>query len=303
MLSVVIPSRNTDSWPYTQRTIDDIFTNSTGEIEIIVVLDGYQPNPPLKECKNLTVISNEKPLGMRTGINTAIALAKGKYVLKCDDHCAFGPGFDEILAADCEDNWIAIPSRYALNGELWERKYGPIDYLYLCYPFFKDNQFGYGFHGKKWYGENGFTGGYFDREKKFKHVLIDDCLAFQGSCWFTTKENFYRIGGMQTEGYGEFAQEAQELCFKTWLSGGRVVVNKRTWYAHLHKNSRGYHILRHHMIKSAIYSTDLWMNNKWPGQIYPLKYLIDKFWPLELWPDNWYDCRLWENYDYSKWYD
>jgi glycosyltransferase involved in cell wall biosynthesis len=306
MLSVIIPSRNISSWKFTQKTVDDLFNKATDEIEVICILDGYVLEPPLKERANLTVIHHETSQGMRQGINLGANLAKGKYIMKCDDHCMFDQGFDEKLAADCDDNWLVVPSRYSLNGQEWIRKYGPIDYDYLTYPFFHDDQFGYGFHGKKWHGERGFAGGYFDREKKLKNVLIDDIIAFQGSCWFMTKDNFDRIGGMQQEGYRNH-QEAQELLFKTWLSGGRCVVNKKTYYCHLHKGQtygRGYHISKKYMIDSAVYSTDVWMNNKWPGQIHKFKWLIEKekWWPLGTWPDDWDNPDRWKNYDYSMWY-
>jgi glycosyltransferase involved in cell wall biosynthesis len=305
MLSVIIPSRNKSSWPFTQKTVNDLFNKATGEIEVICILDGYVLEPPLKERKNLTVIHHETSQGMRQGINLGAGLAKGKYICKCDDHCMFAEGFDTALANDCDDNWLVVPSRYSLNGQEWIRKYGPIDYDYLTYPFNLDEQFGFGFHGKKWHGTYGFTGGYFDREKKLKHILIDDMLTFQGSCWFMPKDLFFKIGCMQIEGYYQH-QEAQELGFKVWLSGGRCVVNKKTWYAHLHKGNlygRGYHLLKHQMIKSAIYSTDLWINNKWPGQTRPLKYLIDKFWPLEMWPEDWDDPKHRFEYNYEIWHD
>jgi hypothetical protein len=45
--------------------------------------------------------------------------------------------------------------------------------------------------------------------------------------------------GLDDVNYGTFTQEAQEVSFSTWFSGGRVVVNKKTWYAHFHKGKRG----------------------------------------------------------------
>ena len=312
MLSAIIPSRNVSSWPFTQKTVDSLFNNADGEVEVIVILDGYELDPPLKEHKNLKVIHNIESLGMRQAINAAIGVAQGKYVMKCDDHCLFAQGYDVALAADCDDDWLVVPSRYALDGEKWSQKgegdnvfkYGPIDYLYLTYPYNLDNQFGFGFHGKKWCGEFGLTGGYFAREQKLKHILIDDMLSFQGSCWFMPRNLFYKIGGMQIEGYYQH-QEAQELGFKVWLSGGRCIVNKKTWYAHLHKGKtygRGYRLFKHQMIKSAIYSTDLWINNKWSGQTRDLKWLIDKFWPLEAWPEDWDDPKHRFDFDYGTWH-
>ena len=164
---------------------------------------------------------------MRPAINAGVAIAKGKYICKCDDHCSFGPGYDQILAADCDENWLVVPSRYSLDGEAWLngaeniKKYGPIHHLYLTYPFRNDEQFSWGLHGKKWMGERGMTGGYFDREKQRKNILIDDVLSIQGSCWFMPRQLFYDLDCMQIEGYGSDYQEAQELTFKVWLSGMR----------------------------------------------------------------------------------
>lgn len=306
MLSVIIPSRNVPEWKYIHKTVDDLFAKAKGDIEVIVVQDGYSPTPALTPRDNLIIIPHRESMGMRPSINEGVAAAKGKYIMKCDDHCMFAEGFDVALAADCDDNWLAVPSRYSLDGENWKRKYGPIDYLYLCYPYHLDNQFGFGFHGKKWHGERGYEGGYFDREKKLRAIKVDDMLTFQGSCWFMTKEYYLKIGGMQQYGYKDH-QEAQELGFKVWLSGGRCVVNKNTWYAHLHKgpaHGRGYRIFRHNMIKSQIYSAKLWMANGWNGQIRKLKWLIEKdnWWPLERWPEDWDSPKYWENHDYSLWH-
>lgn len=301
----MIPSRNQSNWPFTQKTVDDLFNKAQGEIEVIVVLDGYQLNPPLKDHKNLITVHNNISKGMRPAINAAASIAKGDFIMKCDDHCMFDEGFDVKLAADCDDDWLAVPRRYALNGNEWKLGYGPMDYLYLTYPYNMDDQFGFGFHGKKWRGEHGFTGGYYDMEKIRKKILIDDMLTFQGSCWFMPRKLFFKIGMMQTEGYIDH-QEAQELGFKVWLSGGRCVVNKKTWYAHLHKGNqygRGYHLLKHKMIKSQVYSADLWLNNKWSQQTTSLKSLIESkwWWPLEIWPEDWDNPERWHGYDYDIW--
>jgi hypothetical protein len=98
-----------------------------------------------------------------------------------------------------------------------------------------------------------------------------------------------------------FHQEAQELGMKIWLSGGRVIRNKKTWYAHLHKgktHGRGYYLSKQSMVESEIYSTDLWMNDKWEGQTRPLKWLIDKFWPLEGWPEDWQDSKYQQQHEH-----
>jgi hypothetical protein len=106
-----------------------------------------------------------------------------------------------------------------------------------------------------------------------------------------TKSHFTDfLGGFSEVGYGTFVQEAQEFGLKTWLSGGKMMVNKKTWYAHLHKGrtyGRGYSISKGEMIRGALYSADYWMNNRWEARKYDLDYLIERFWPVPSWPVNW----------------
>ena len=62
-VSVIIPSRNER---YLQHTIDSLLTNSAGDVEVIVVLDGGPwPDPPLKDDKRLVVIRHNESTGMR----------------------------------------------------------------------------------------------------------------------------------------------------------------------------------------------------------------------------------------------
>lgn len=280
--SVIIPSRNEI---FLQKTIDDIFAKATKDIEVIAVLDGYWPNPPLKDVKNLTLIHVTDAQGMRPAINSAARIANGKYLMKLDAHCMLDKGFDEKMAADCDVDWVSIPRRFSLDAEAWkiaETGRPPVDAHYLTYPYLKPDEIG--MHGDVWK----------ERAAKNIDVLILDEMSSQGSCWFMHKEYFWKFGGMSCEGYGNFVQEAQEICNRTWLSGGRVICNKKTWYAHLHKGKkygRGYYISKQRMVDGAIFSADYWINNKWPGRTKDIEWLIDKFWPVPTWPENWKELR------------
>jgi glycosyltransferase involved in cell wall biosynthesis len=285
-VSVIIPARDC---PFLKPTVEDIFAKAKGDIEVIVMLDGCWPDPSLKTHKNLVLVHTGTVKGMRTNINAAARIAKGKYIMKSDDHCMFGEGFDEILKADCKPGWLAIPSRYSLDPEKWERTRGPVDYLTLTYPFVDDDLYGKGFHGKKWRGERGITGGYWHPEKTRKDILIDDIITFQGSSWFMHKDKFLDIEGFDDKKY-TFFQEAQELGFKVWLSGGRVVRNKKTWYAHLHKGKKygsSFGLSKKGKYRDEDISVDFWMNNRWHKQTRNFKWLIDKFWPIDGWPKDW----------------
>jgi hypothetical protein len=106
-----------------------------------------------------------------------------------------------------------------------------------------------------------------------------------------TKHHFDNfLHGLSEVGYGSFAQEFQEIGNKTWLGGGAVKINKRTWYAHLHKGrryGRMYPQSRPELITHINWSADYWMGNQWKGRIHDFDWLISKFWPVPTWPENW----------------
>ena len=279
-VSVLIPSRNEQ---FLVPTVNDLFVKAAGDIEVIVTLDGYWPSPMPEDRPDLTLLHRSRAQGMRAAINAAASVATGKYLMKTDAHCMFAEGFDEVLQADCDDNWMVIPSRYSLDAENWAiLKTGKarVDYHYLSYP----SGPGQGIHGAVWNDRR--------RERFDKPEYdIDDEMSFQGSCWFTLRRHYWDfLGGMNEEGYGGFIQEPQEIGLKTWLGGGRIIVNKRTWYAHLHKGKRygrGYWLSKRECKAGNDYSCDFWFNNRWENRVYDLEWLIDKFWPVPTWPDDW----------------
>lgn len=279
-VSVLIPARNEQ---FLSKTVDDIFAKAAGEIEVIAVLDGAWGGMPNVERPNLTIIHHGAARGMRACINAAASIAKGDYFMKTDAHCMFAEGFDEVLKADCDQDWIAIPSRYSLDPENWTiQKNGKsrVDYHFLCCPYqFKKDE-DPGMHGQVW-SERA-------RERKDNPAYdIDDEMSFQGSCWFMSARHFREfLGGMSEAGYGTFIQELQEIGLKTWLGGGRVVVNKKTWYAHLHKGKtygRGYFMNAKECHEGSRYSTDFWMNNRWSDRKHDMRWLVEKFAPVPTW--------------------
>src|SRR4030042_1172910 len=90
-LSILIPARNE---MFLARTIQDILSNIEGSTEIIAVLDGYKPDPPLTADPRVILIYNSQSVGQRAATNQAAKLSKSKYLMKCDAHCAFDKGFD-----------------------------------------------------------------------------------------------------------------------------------------------------------------------------------------------------------------
>lgn len=286
-LSVIVPSRNDSGDPHHMRfmrqTVGDLLTKAAGDVEVIVVLDGYYPNPPLPEDRRLVVLHRGVPRGLRAAANAGAAVAKGEWLMKTDDHCKWAEGYDKALMEHCDGDWVAIPRRYSLDGEKWEyMPKSPVDYHYFDCPL----------TNKEFFQTNGVAWNERRQERSAPQYDIDDTPSFQGSVWFCLKEHFQkRMGGMD-EGllYGTFAQEPQEIGFKTWLSGGRVVVNKLTSYAHLHKGNawgRGFRVNMAEVRRGHQFSGEYWMFNQWPRQVRKMEWLVEKFWPMPTWVENW----------------
>lgn len=277
-LSVVIPNRNS---PFTTKTIEDVLKNAGCSVEVIVNVDEVWPEP-LVEDERVHYIHPSSPIGLRQAINACVALAKGKYIMKIDDHCMVGPDYGKILIeSHLEDNWVQIPRRYALDAENWkieERTDGkyPIDYMYIDFPR-KGKDHDDGMHGVPW--------------KRDRTEEIDDTPSMQGSCYFMTKNHFDNfLHGLHEEGYGQFAQESQEIGFKTWLGGGALKVNKKTWYAHLHKGSHygRFYKFPGGTVEASSWSAEHWLNNREPNMIYKFAWFIDdKFPGMPSWTADW----------------
>src|SRR3990167_6271630 len=202
-LSVVIPNRNS---PFTTKTIEDVLKNAGCNVEVIVNIDEKWPEP-LVEDERVHYIHPSSPIGLRRAINTCVAMAKGKYIMKTDDHCSFGPNFGRILIdSHKEDNWVQIPRRYALDAENWkieertDNKY-PIDQMYLDFPL-KGKAHDWGTHGVDWR----------ERRDATKEQDLVETMSLQGSCYFMTRNHFNNfLGGLSEKMYGQFSQESQEI--------------------------------------------------------------------------------------------
>ena len=279
-LSVIIPNRNS---PFTSKTIQDILDKSVNEIEVIVNVDEFWPEPLVND-KRVIYVHPTVPTGMRAGINRGLALARGKYIMKVDDHCMFAQGFDKVLEDNMQDNWLVIPRRYSLDAEKWERNMSrPVrDYHYLCFPQ-QGKEHDWGMHGVEWHER--------DVERADPKYDLDNTMSFQGSCWFANRKYFMEHVGLlddRIETYSTFAQEPQETGLKYWLKDGKCVINKKTWYAHLHKGRQYGRMYKedYHTVASHNWSAKHWMTNEEPGLKHPISWLVEKFWPVPTWPED-----------------
>jgi len=255
------------------------------ELEILVVLDGYDTqridDPRVKYIR----LPKKNYTQKRHGINKAVEMANGKYVMSLDAHCMMAKGFDEQLIKDHQDNWVQIPRRNRLDAERWALqpqvdKRPPIDYEYTMWPLRFDPL---GLHGFKWDA----------RTLERLDIPIDETMHFQGSAWFVTKEYFKHLNLMQIEGYSGWGAEAEEIFMKVFRDGGKVISNKLTNYAHLHKGAkwgRMYYMTRQSMRDCNTYAYNYWVNEN--KELF--RKFIKKWWPLPNWPLDW-EKQLWEH--------
>ena len=288
LITAILPSRGER---FLNPTISDLLAKATGDIEIIAVLDGYWPEPVIGDPR-VTYLHRGYPRGMRAAINAAVRLSRGRFLLKSDAHCMFEEGWDTVLAADCDDDWVVVPRRDRLDAENWciqPTGKVPIDYMYLSYPDDPSDFGGPGLNGKVWEERN--------NDPALKDVLIDDLMSAQGSCWFMARTYFDYLELMDEKNYGSFWSEFQSVGMKAWLGGGRVVVNKKTFYAHLHKGrtyGRGYALSKQTLNQGSAFARR-WMHNDAAfghKQTRPFSWLIEKFWPVPSWPATWRE-ELW----------
>lgn len=220
-LSVVIPSYKD---PYVVKTIGSILANSElgDQLEIIVVFDGYWPTFEIPNDPHVKYIHLGGNVGMREAINTGVRAAQGEYIMRTDEHCMYAKGFDRIITSQMKDNWIVTATRYYLDPIEWKvMDIPPVNYEKLVI------QGGVKFAGQRWP----------TRDAERKDIAIDETMAMQGSFWIMKRSWWDKvIGELQTEGYGPLIQDSHEMIFKTWKAGGKMMLNKNTWYAHKHRS-------------------------------------------------------------------
>lgn len=271
VVSMLIPAREEK---YLQQTVNNILENAELPIEIIVILDGYWPPPPgLIDHPSVRCIHNTVPRGQRPGLNDAAAIAQGDYLMKIDAHCAVGPGFDRILVEDYEPDMTVIPRMYNLDIETFlPKKHKRTDYMFIGLI------------------EGHLRAQYFpgsSQRQPRNDKMMDETMCCMGPGFFMSKERWFFLEGCDEE-HGHWGQQGVEVSCKAWLSGGRLMVNKRTWFAHWfrgkyeHDNGRKgfpYPIRQAQINKARKYSDDLWRNNKWHKQTRTFEWLLKKFKP------------------------
>ncbi len=308
-LSVIVPARNED---WIAQTVINFLENKRGKTEMIVVLDGAWAEPGIPDHPDVTVLYFPQSIGQRAATNQGVRLSKAKWVAKCDAHVAFDEGFDVKLLAKTEDNWTIIPALYNLHCFNWKCDKCGNEWYQGAIP--KRCQLAGTDGNKPEHINPNCDSTSFQRKVIFKPRLnkrsefyrfdtnlhfqyhgsrkshpdssgdIAESMSAQGSFFMLTRKKYWELG-ICDETFGSWGAQGTEVACKTWLSGGRLVVNKTTWYAHLFRTQEGfgfpYPQSQSQIEQARAFSKKLFLDNTWEGQIYPLLWLIDKFAPLE----------------------
>lgn len=299
-LSILIPARN-EMW--LSKTIEDIVTHMEGDTEVIATCDGNWPEPPIKDHPRVNLIYHSQSIGQRAATNEAARYSQAKYLMKCDAHCAFDQGFDVKLLRDMQDDWTMVPTMRNLHIFDWicdnckHRKYqGPTPEK--CEKCGGKMQRDVVWNPKRNPQSNSYC---FDPTPHFQYFRefstrpegkgdLTETMSLQGSCFLMTRERYHALN-ICDETFGSWGSQGIEVACKTWLSGGRVVVNHRTWYGHCFRTQGGdfgfpYEISGRQTEAAKQYAKKLFFENRWEQQIYPLSWLVEKFWPVPGWTDE-----------------
>jgi len=312
-LSILIPARRE---MFLAKTVEDLLENIEGNTEILVGLDGEWANPPIPQHPLVSVIYVSKSIGQRAMTNQLAKIARGKYVMKIDAHCAVDKGFDVKMLEKADEGLIMIPEMRNLLAFEWVCKkcggrsfQGPTptycrkhydDAMREANPDCDSKEFVRDIiwipnpkRPKNWFYR-------FDKtlhfqyfrdfrkrpivEEQIKTGLVET-MSIQGSCFMLSKNKYFELN-ICDEKHGSWGQQGVEVACKGWLSGMRVVTNINTWYAHMFRTQGedfGFPYVNDSVDQSREYSRDLWLNNKWPLAIHPLSWLIEKFSPVPDW--------------------
>lgn len=298
-LSVIIPARNE---MFLQRTIESVLSAIEGDTEIIAVCDGYWPIPSVIDHDRVHILHYTKSIGQRAAVNAGARLSNAKYIMKLDAHCSVDKGFDVKLMKDCQHDWTLVPVMWNLHAFDWgckkcgNRTYqGPEPTMCVCkntgcfqmvmvwQP--RRNRVTY-----SWMFDKDMKFQYWRAHRKRPETRFGDymeTMSFIGACFFMERERYWELDGLD-EAHGSWGQVGTEIACKSWLSGGKLLTAKKTWFAHMFRtNNKGfgfpYPISGNQQERAQKYSRELWLNDRWEKAVHPLSWLVNKFKPVPTW--------------------
>ena len=313
-LSVIITSRNEE---FLKRTVEGVLEAREANTNVIINLDGKWADPKLVDHKDVIILYHNKSIGQRAGLNQAIRLSKAKYIMKLDAHCIVDKGFDKVLIESAEklgDKVTQVPRQYNLHAFDWKckkcgnqwyqsptptkcympgenRKENPecdskeFERIVIWKPRFHRKSDHYRFdsdlHFQYW-GSLGKRPGF--------EGDITETMSLLGACFFMSRKRYWELGGSE-ESWGSWGNQGTEISCKSYLSGGRLVTNRKTWFAHLFRTQGGdfgfpYPQSGNQVENARKKSREFFKDGSWDKAVRPLSWLIEKFYPIPGWSDK-----------------
>jgi hypothetical protein len=301
-LSILIPARNE---MFLVNTIEDILKNKRGNTQIVVGLDGYWPDPPIKDHQDVVIIHYSESIGQRAITKQCARVAKAKYIAKTDAHCSFDEGFDVSMlnafktAGDlativpimrnlhvfnwkcmkCGKQWYQGPTPTKCSNcdnttdfkrkIIWVGKSNPqsTSYCFDSTPHFQ--------YFKEW-----------TRTPQYQEQLktgLTETMSLQGSFFMMTKDRYFDLD-IDDESMGSWGSQGITVAMKTWLSGGKVLVNHDTWYAHLFRTQGGDFSFPYKNPESKVQEAKKIAREKFLNK--DLIPILEKFWPVSGWSEE-----------------
>lgn len=302
-LSVVIPSRN-EEW--LNKTIQDILEHKKAKTQIIIGLDGQWPVEPIQTHPDVVVLFFPESIGQRAITNQCVNLSRAKYIMKLDAHCALDDGFDvkmiEAFKKSGDDvvmaptmrnlhvfNWVCPDGHIRYQGPsgpckecgketvkdvVWNPKTNPQSVAY-CFDSEPHFQYMNELKNRQSYKDQGD---------------MTESMSLQGSCFMLTRKLYWELN-ICDEAFGTWGSQGIEVACKFWLSGRKVLINHNTWYAHCFRTQGGsfgfpYELSGKQVAEAKKLAGNKLYENKWPYQVLPSIWLIDRFWPCPGWDDS-----------------
>lgn len=297
-LSVLIPSRNE---LFLSHTVRDLLANIRADTEILVALDGAPALEPLPEDDRVHIVAFPISIGQRAATNALARMAQGRYLMKLDAHCSVAEGFDSIMLHDAQPNETHVPVMKNLHVYDWlcsngHRRYQSpsgvctecgepthMDIVWIAKP--SPNSKAYCFDATPHFQ-------YFREFNKRPEGIgaLTESMSLQGSCFMLSQERYFALNACD-ESFGSWGSQGIEVACKTWLSGGRVIVNHNTWHSHCFRTAGGDwgfpYPLSHSQTEHARQrARELFFEGKWQGAVRPLSWLVERFWPVPGWSEE-----------------
>jgi hypothetical protein len=287
-LSILIPARQEEWLP---QTVADVLEHTSDATEIIVVLDGAWPTTPLPQHERVQVVYLPEPIGQRAATNLGARISTAKYICKADAHISVAQGIDTALLGAAQAlgrECVQIPAQWNLH--VYDQCCDPCGFRVDQAPHLPMCPQCRGPLRKElvWKTRTRTTAWRFDANLQFQYGgpklggEFPETMSCLGACWFLERDWFLNDLGGLDEAHGSWGQMGTEIGCKAWLSGGRMVCNTKTWFAHFFRVGGigfPYKIHASDQDKAREYSRNLWRSNGWAGQVKPLRWLVEKFQP------------------------